>query len=120
MRKIKFRCWDILAKQMFYPDTWSRLCGFGDEGYKLMQYTGLKDKNGKEIYEGDIIQFPHVWNENGKPYYVEIYWRQSLRHGIGFYEKKGKDIYTEPDGEFYARKGEVVGNIWENGELLDK
>jgi hypothetical protein len=54
MREIKFRRWDDELKKMFY-------CGFtipadGEVPDHLMQYTGLKDKNGKEIYEDDIVK----------------------------------------------------------------
>lgn len=63
MREIKFRAWAIASREMFYPDA--------NDGWEitngkitplpntvLMQYTGLKDKNGKEIYEGDICKCP--------------------------------------------------------------
>lgn len=81
MREIKFRAWD--GNQMFVPairhsgyDLNELLQSFGsNHDLKLMQYTGLKDKNGVEIYEGDIIQeyvkdymfgrFVVVWNDNG-------------------------------------------------------
>jgi hypothetical protein len=73
--------------------------------YKL----GIYDKFGIEIKEGDVIQLPHAWERN-KFYTVTIVWRHSVRHGIGFYEKY-KDVYKDPDGEYYRRVGEVVGNI---------
>ena len=68
MREIKFRAWDIAEKRMFQvnPVHWEEesACRAGDDylanakmvGWELMQYTGLKDKNGKEIYEGDIVR----------------------------------------------------------------
>ena len=71
MREIKFRAWDKIKKVMFIPRTISQsppFCVFDNENFRLdlpddcelMQYTGLKDKNGdKDIYEGDIIEMRH-------------------------------------------------------------
>lgn len=71
MREIKFRIWDKYNKEMIYSDkggfviwmgkpnenNYGDMIGFGKETEEtLMQYTGLKDKNGAEIYEGDIVK----------------------------------------------------------------
>lgn len=53
MRPIKFRSWDARGKQMDIPDAIAN--DIDGEKYQIMQYTGLKDKNGKEIYESDIV-----------------------------------------------------------------
>lgn len=105
-REIKFRCWDendkIMDNVEFLTFPQPR-----EEGKfrHLMQYTGLKDKNGKEIYEGDIIKFP----QNPLPFVVQ--WNRY------FLEMK------TPNGIYNSGLGlhaliEVVGNIYENPELL--
>jgi len=57
MREIKFRAWDKKLKQLSIPVQISNPPTPGHErGLILMQFTGLKDKNGKEIYEGDVVR----------------------------------------------------------------
>lgn len=127
MRDIKFRCWDTENKQMLkvqeldFEDTFygGRLSIRADmyndyfdiEDMILMQYTGLKDKNGKEIYEGDIA----VYREDGS--IGKITWN---KEEAGFYfsmllEDGG---YEEEMICDYINNIEVIGNIYDNSELL--
>lgn len=83
-----------------------------NENYKIMQYTGLKDKNGKEIYEGDI---------------VKVFTSEKWRIGIVIYEHSGFtiDVTKNKDLE-YGRTSiienliEKIGNIYDNPELLEE
>lgn len=113
-RIIKFRAWDKRRKRFVHVEEIDFLLeeinkpheldgitlSFDD--LKLMQFTGLFDKNGKEIYEGDVLQFP-------------------------FREKLEKSVVKEhsPDYCYWmslplgGREFEVIGNIYENPELLE-
>lgn len=76
---------------------------------KLMQYTGLRDKNGKEIYEGDVVLYLNCTNDAEKAavrYYED---------DAGFYPFGGCTC-----GDSRASSPEVIGNIYENPELLTK
>ena len=130
MREIKFRAWDKGLKRMIYlseptveNDDFSGIVfklrdyfvsAFSSdriEDLELMQYTGLRDKNGREVYEGDIMRFKDWWDE----------------------EMVGEVRYSEKDMAFtivndfwdgfpimYADDLEVIGNIYENPELLEE
>lgn len=131
MRKLKFKIWDFCAEG-FVDDGASfpihECCYDGEVTY--LQYTGLKDKNGKEIYEGDIVKF-HPWNSPQKG--LENYLCKSLKQikwGLdsGEYPSVGfVAINLQPadleDGHqinwMDARNMEVIGNIFENHELLE-
>ena len=120
MRKIKFRAWHLHENKMYdvynldllFGRCWSkerRECLLGCD-IELMQYTGLKDKNGKEIYEGDIVNYSH-------PRTNEIIRTVTFKHGAfgieGIYEKT-HIIF----GNILDNHIEVIGNIYENPELL--
>ena len=114
MREIKFRCWVSSTKNMV---EWKELEDHGDiyrlikqpSAYPLMQFTGLKDINGVEIYEGDITAYEF----NGKIVTGEVLYKRDqfiINAPFGAY---GKGIFGR------ASKPEVIGNIYENPELLE-
>ena len=118
MREIKFRAWDKINKEMFnvesinfqerrvYKDVVSYR-NFND--IELMQYTGLKDKNNKEIYEGDILSD----GNDEKPYKV-IFENGSFRAEFeGDFEEYSFDLI-----DVVAQGCEIIGNIYENPELI--
>lgn len=82
--------------------------------YDLMQYTGLKDKNGKEIYEGDIINAAFFDGISENPVTIDlkivVTW---IKEGAGF-----NIPYTKTDNWHYQY--EIIGNIYENPGLLKR
>ena len=96
-REIKFRAWNKNDETFTYFDLNDQV---EPMGRPITQFTGLKDKNGKEIYEGDLIKADWHWEE---PVEVELgpFWfHEMIEYGL--------------DGKNF----EVIGNIYENPELL--
>ena len=82
---------------------------FEDEEVKLMQYTGVKDKNGKEIYEGDIVILNDAEEEN----------KCIVKYKYGSYILVDGDL-RENLSNVEAKFLEVIGNIYENKKLLEE
>jgi hypothetical protein len=104
-REIKFRAWD---KAFQYFINWSEIKWMRfdslqkSEDFVFQQFTGLKDKNGKEIYEGDLIAFRSVNNE------------------LSMEVKFVNGAFTTELLRYIPKNCEVIGNIFENSSLLDK
>ena len=107
-RVIKFRAWDgidHMSNPFTLQDVQNGVIQFASDS-KVMQFTGLHDKHGKEIYEGDIVK-----GQYGEKEIVE------LRKFYNYNSEGGCEGFgwaTETDIE----KCEVIGNIYENPELL--
>jgi uncharacterized phage protein (TIGR01671 family) len=113
MRKIKFRVYRLDTKELKPPfalEDAMAVSSFHEPlnvtKHVVMQYTGFRDKNGKEIYEGDVIQF---LSHKG-----DVYWDESGLWAAHWNEQK----YNERLFVFNQKKFEVIGNIYENPELL--
>lgn len=117
MREIKFRAWDKLNKEMFNIESINfqeRRVYKDDVSYRnfndveLMQYTGLKDKNNKEIYEGDIVTL-----HNSR--YKVIYNSKGARFVLRNDEFELEITFINNNNE----RMEILGNIYENPELME-
>jgi uncharacterized phage protein (TIGR01671 family) len=132
MKDIKFRAWHREYKKMLtvyvlhqgtYSEGFVKNCqGYvppNDQYYfkfddvEWMQYTGLKDKNGKEIYTGDIIEMIRIKDKkNSFVYFVG----QVTDHGFAGITIDAKNDYMDFECKDYSY--EVIGNIYENQVLL--
>lgn len=165
MREIKFRAWDKAKKQMFFDVSIDINKKFETEivnkgtkyedvivvgvernnNIKLMQYTGLKDKNRKEIFEGDIIAYDEQFmSNNGEnlPNFIDIRIEPNYKYYDGSIGERrwGRKIEIvkwensscgfEPFSDSQSNCGhcggginsndiEVIGNIYENENLID-
>lgn len=136
MREIKFRVWledkDIPEGYMVdgadnllittrngslvIENSQGKINHYKENQYILLQYTGLKDKNGKEIYEGDI--FDCIYNFDGcKKHKLQVYWNDV---SAGFFLKDIGECHQPNVRKTLGdmERMEIIGNIYENSKLL--
>jgi len=114
MREIKFRAWDINENKMKYENYFGSTADLLNWSYnyacEIMQFTGLKDKNGKEIFDGDIVKYNDAlfiveWDNDSGCFYLNKITQDNIIHDI---RMNRLDI------------GAVIkGNKFENPELLE-
>jgi uncharacterized phage protein (TIGR01671 family) len=121
MRKIKFRVWTYEDKEIIPWEDVKKIPLYNiiedvNESYQLLQYTGVEDKNRKEIYEGDIVKY------KGGSHIV------SFHRGAWILKKVGKLSFhfllelfglERKDNMYFNDLVEVIGNLYDNPELLE-
>lgn len=126
-QEIKFRAWnkkdkvmvDVAAMNFGPSGLWSLIEDAYDaelqlaDNYELMQYTGLKDKNGREIYEGDIVRTGEDNIGDPDPTIGQVI----MREGSWLIENEKKQEEIGLFSEITSR--EVIGNIFEDNQLLE-
>ena len=117
-REIKFRVWDNNKK--CFPIDGEIYLFDAIKGYRknliAEQYTGFKDKNGKEIYEGDVLVIHHRWSDLSG-YYLMVHWGKVRAGWIVAYHKG--DTIRAIDLSHIINLVEIIGNIHENPELWE-
>ena len=126
MREIEFRAWDKIRHQIIEVDAIEFKVKevFTDDGFgrpfndiELIQYTGLHDKNGKKIYDGDIVNLTKIkgfcqdenWKFTGK-----VFWANGCYMAIHYNGQHVEKLWGD-----YTQM-EVIGNSYENPELLEE
>lgn len=138
MREIKFRAWDLDCNNWFdngsgFALSWDAIEIFDDNDHKhstdnivFQQYTGLKDKNGKDIYEGDVFQY--IEHEGYSiPSFISAI--KFIEEWACFGYETGSEVFGTRDVPFsehdelqldFLNHIEVIGDVYRNPEIINK
>ena len=132
MREIKFRAWDKKKKKWLHGykelggchilgetillGEWCSVEMARLNDIEVMQYTGLKDKNGKEIYEGDLLKYINPKNQRKEQPLHEVKWSDGKAKFV--FIPIGGDGTDNPHGMCSVERFEIIGNIYENPDLI--
>ena len=129
MRELKFRAWWKDTKRFLDCDEWYMTCSgakylhyavmpYKDDNFIIEQYTGIKDKNGKEIYEGDIVSEEFEYGGEKTKTIWQVRWCDDEcafeLHYVSGFKVDDCSLYADDEEDY-----EVIGNIHEHQELLE-
>lgn len=144
IKEIKFRAWHIKDQKMI---DWSLICQtalnrgecplmyhvlsvIGRYHYQVMQFTGMKDKDGRDIYEGDLIRYEQSTKDGSRIVIGEVVYRKDLCCFQGLEKLQFENSYRilsadpydykNPNKVYFDPTVEVVGNVYENPNLIEK
>jgi len=121
--RFRFRAWDADNKVMANHEDgigamWAvNMLGAPSDKYTVMQSTGLEDKNGVEIFEGDVLHYSSWLTDDGNaPYSKSDGWRiGDVYYHLGRFVVRGSELWNT----FHYPHYEVIGNIHANPELME-
>lgn len=129
MRALEFRAWWKDTKRFLDCDEWYMTCSgakylhyavmpYKDDNFIIEQYTGLKDKNGQKIYEGDIVSEEFEYGGDKTKTIWQVRWCDDEcafeLHYVSGFEVNDCSLYADDEEDY-----EVIGNIHETPELLE-
>ena len=129
MRELEFRAWWKDTKRFLDCDEWYMTCSgakylhyaampYKDDNFIIEQYTGLKDKNGQKIYEGDIVSEEFEYGGEKTKTIWQVRWSDDEcafeLHYVSGFEVDDCSLVADDEEDY-----EVIGNIHENKELLE-
>lgn len=121
-RELKFKAWDSYKKEMIDLISFDTICINPDldfANYEVLQFTGFKDSQGKDIYEGDILSDEVMTDEGLKMSLQQVFWDDNKGCWmLDFSHSQNKSASDMLYSQLLSYDYKIVGNIYENSKLI--